>query len=120
MTSVGAVIYPFADRALSQRFERAEGNANRSFVEARCRLNPDAGSAWIECGGALAMFDGAASPLTQTFALGLFEPPSDDQLTTVERFFRDRGAAANHETSPLADPSLGSMLALRGYRPIEQ
>src|SRR6186997_1468178 len=60
MTSVGAVIHPFADRALSQRFERAEGSANRSFVEARCRLNPDGGSAWIECGGALAMFDGAA------------------------------------------------------------
>jgi len=119
MTSVDGVIHPFADRALSQRFERAEGNANRSFVEARRRLDPAGGSAWIECGGALAMFDGAASPLTQTFALGLFEPPNDALLTAIERFFRDRGAPANHETSPLADPSLGSMLAVRGYRPIE-
>jgi len=119
MTSVDDLTHPFADRALSQRFERAEGNANRSFVEARRRLEPSVGAAWTGCGGALAMFDGAASPLTQTFGLGLFEPPTDEQLAAVEQFFADRGAAANHEVSPLADPALGSMLAARRYRPIE-
>jgi hypothetical protein len=84
------------------------------MIEAR------AGSAcWIEAGGALAMYDGPASPLTQTFGLGVFEPPTPLQLDLLERFFRDRGAPVNHETSPIADAAVPALLAGRGYRPIE-
>jgi GNAT superfamily N-acetyltransferase len=119
MTSLQEVAYPFADRALAQRFERAEAMANRSFVDARAQLQPAVGACWIEQRGTLAMFDGLASPLTQTFGLGMFAPPTDDQLAVLEQFFRERGAAANHETSPLADPAVAPLLAGRGYRPIE-
>jgi GNAT superfamily N-acetyltransferase len=119
MTSVSAIAYPFADRALSQRFERAEGTANRAFVDARRLAEPQVGAAWIERDGVLAMFDGVASPVSQSFGLGLLAPPTDEQVTAIERFFGDRGALANHETSPLADSSLGLILAARGYRPIE-
>lgn len=111
--------YPFADLELARRLERTEGFANRAFVAARARLQPEVGAGWIEAGGALAMYDGPASPVTQTFGLGMFEAPTPEALDVIERFFRDRGATVNHETSPLADPSLVALLSSRGYRPIE-
>lgn len=111
--------FPFSDLALARRLERAEGTANKLFVEARARLNPDSGACWIEAAGAYAMFDGVQSPLTQTFGLGLFEPPSDDDLATLERFFRDRAAQVHHETSPVAGHELVKRLVDRGYHPIE-
>ena len=65
------------------------------------------------------MFDGVGSPLSQTFGFGLFAPASADDLTTIERFFLDRGAEVFHEVSPLADPAVLGLLGERGYRPIE-
>jgi GNAT superfamily N-acetyltransferase len=65
------------------------------------------------------MYDGVDSPLTQTFGLGLFSPPTTGQLEELESFFRDRGAEVYHEVSPLADPAVLTVLADRGYRPIE-
>ena len=56
------------------------------------------------------MFDGVGSPITQTFGLGLFSPPTDAQLDEIEAFFRDRGAEVFHEVSPLADPAVLAML----------
>jgi hypothetical protein len=111
--------YPLVDLALSRRLERAEGMANRRMVEARARLAPDAGAAWMEAGGAFAMFDGAESPLTQTFGLGLFETPTEGTLAEIERFYRDRGAPVHHEVSPIADPAALPLLVARGYHPIE-
>jgi hypothetical protein len=111
--------YPFADLALARRLERAEGAACRRTVEARARVAPAIGATAIAVGGALAMFDGPSSPLTQTFGLGIFEAPTESQLATLEAFFRERGAPVHHETSPMADPALPALLAARGYRPIE-
>lgn len=111
--------FPLSDLALARRLERAEGTANKLFVEARARLNPESGARWIEAAGAYAMFDGVQSPLTQTFALGLFDLPSDDDLAALERFFRDRGAAVHHETSPVAGQELIKRLVDRGYHPLE-
>jgi hypothetical protein len=114
-----AADHPLVDLALSRRLERAEGMANRRMVEARARISPASGAAWMESGGAMAMFDGPESPLTQTFGLGMFEPPADAALQAIERFFRERGAAVNHEVSPIADPALFPLLVARGYHPIE-
>lgn len=69
--------------------------------------------------GTYAMFDGIASPLTQTFGLGLFSPPTDEQLSTIESFFLDRGAEVFHEVSPLADPAVLTVLPDRDYHPVE-
>ena len=107
------------DLALARRLDRAEGAANARFVEARARARPDLGAEWIEVSGTYAMFDGVGSPLTQTFGLGLFSPPTADDLTTLETFFRDRGAEVFHEVSPLADAAHLALLAERGYRPVE-
>lgn len=65
------------------------------------------------------MFDGAESPLTQTFGLGIFEPISDRILSKTEEFFLTRGAPVQHEISPLAGVALGRHLAKRGYAPLE-
>lgn len=112
-------MHPLADLDLSRRLERCEAFANRSFVEARARLAPDVGATWIERAGALAMFDGVGSPLTQTFGLGVFEVPSGEDLAAIEEFFTSRGAAVFHEVSPLAGPEVLSLLVSRGYKPVE-
>ncbi|MGE0445502.1 MAG: hypothetical protein AB7P99_09755 [Vicinamibacterales bacterium] len=108
-----------ADVALARRLERAEAEASRRFVETRARLQPDVGATWMEVAGAYAMFDGAQSPLTQTFGLGLFDEVTDDHLATLESFFESRGAAVHHEVSPLGPIDLQARLARRGYTPVE-
>lgn len=112
-------MFPFADLALSRRLERAEGLSNARFVEARARLFPDSGSTWIEVAGARAMYDGASSPMTQTFGLGLFQAATAADLDTIEAFYSERGAPVFHEVSPIADPGLPALLTGRGYRPFE-
>ena len=110
---------PLVDHALAVRLEGAEAAANARFVEARAVVAPAVGATWRDIDGIAALFDGAGSPLTQTFGLGMARPADDTALDAVETFFRSRGAAVDHEVSPLA---LGEPLALlsgRGYVPIE-
>ena len=109
----------FADLELARRLERPEAVAGARFVEARRRLSPDAGAQWIEAGGVYAMFDGPASPVTQTFGLGLFAEPTAGDLDRLESFFLERGAPVRHEVSPLAGLPVADQLCQRGYRPIE-
>jgi hypothetical protein len=109
----------YSDKNLSQKLERAEAAASANFVETRAALSPASGAEWIDVDGAYAMYDGVGSPLTQTFGLGLFGEASDAGLGRLEAFFSERGAAVFHEVSPMADPSLLSLLSARGYRPVE-
>ena len=111
--------YPFADIELARRLERTEARGNAQFVEARTRAFPDRNATWIEVAGAYAMFDGAGSPLTQTFGLGVFQPVTAAELDEIEEFFRSRGAAVFHEVCPLADASVFTLFNERGYRPVE-
>lgn len=111
--------YPFSDMALSRRLERAEAHSNARFVDARAKLFPSSGARWIEVAGAFAMFDGPASPLTQTFGLGLFEPVTDRHMEMMEGFFLERDAPVAHEVSPLAHAELLTLLNARGYQPLE-
>jgi hypothetical protein len=109
----------FSDLALSRRLERAEARGNADFVEARARVCPESGACWMEAAGAFAMFDGASSPCTQTFGLGMFGPVSPADMDRIEAFFKERGAPVFHEVSPLADGALLGLLNSRGYHPIE-
>lgn len=108
-----------ADRSLACRLERAEGTANARFVEARARVAPELGAEWIEIAGVYAMYDGPRSPCTQTFGLGLFQMPTSGDMDRLEAFFRDRGAPAIHEVSPLAGIAVLGLLHDRGYRLVE-
>ena len=109
----------YSDRNLSQSLERTEARANASFVETRARLEPASGAEWIEVAGAYAMFDGIESPCTQTFGLGMFDAVTESDMERLETFYRERGAPVFHEVSPLADPSLMTLLNSRAYQPIE-
>lgn len=119
MKSAGEHDFPFADLDLARRLERAEARANADFVEARARLSPESDARWIEVAGAYAMYDGALSPCTQTFGLGLFEQVTPGHMDRIEAFYQDYGAPVHHEISPVAVPALLPLLNERGYRPIE-
>ena len=109
----------FSDLTLARQLEAAEAASNRLFVEARARLEPSRGACWISVAGATALFDGAGSPLTQTFGLGLFARPGPGDLDALERFYRERSAPVFHEVSPLADAVVLELLPRRGYSPVE-
>jgi GNAT superfamily N-acetyltransferase len=116
---MGREEWPFADRALARRLERAEATANTHFVEARAALQPASGATWIEVAGTYAMFDTPESPVTQSFGLGLFDSIGAAELDRLEAFFTERGAPVSHEISPLGDPALLPLLTGRGYQPVE-
>jgi GNAT superfamily N-acetyltransferase len=109
----------FSDLSLSRRLERAEAHGGVEFVEARARVFPESGARWIEAAGCHAMFDGVESPVTQTFGLGMFAAPTEEDLGRIEEFFRECGAPVFHEVSPLADPATLDLLNGRGYQPFE-
>ena len=112
-------LFPTVDLALARRLERAEGAANAACVEARREVQPHVGAAWMEVGGVYAMFDGAASPMTQTFGLGIFDRIGDGELDRIEAFFDERHAPTFHEVSAFATPETLNLLSVRGYAPIE-
>jgi GNAT superfamily N-acetyltransferase len=109
----------FSDLALSRRLEAAEGYACREFALVRSRLFPERGSQAIRVAGADVVFDGTASPVTQTFGLGLLENPTPEDLDEIEQFFSMRAAPTQHEVSPFAGAATLQLLCARGYRPIE-
>jgi len=107
------------DRSLARRLEQTEGAVCASYTEAQ-RQQPDGpGATWHNFEGTYAIFDGADSPLTQTFGLGVGNPVTGEVLSAIEQFFATRGVAVMHEVSPLAGAELSATLADRGYRPIE-
>jgi GNAT superfamily N-acetyltransferase len=109
----------FADHALAERLEAAEGFACAQFAATRKKLFAQCGSAWMKCAGADVVFDGVDAPTTQTFGLGMFEEPTAEKLATMERFFDERAAETMHEVCPLAGAATLELLCVRGYRPFE-
>lgn len=109
----------FIDRGLAQRLERAEGAASAGFAEARQRFEPGVHATWRDFDGTYAVYDGPTSPMTQTFGLGMFSPATPGGLDAIERFFGERGAATQHEVSPIAGVEVLALLVGRGYRPLE-
>jgi GNAT superfamily N-acetyltransferase len=109
----------FADLELARRLEAAEGHACAQFAEARKRLFPKCGSAWMRCAGTTVIFDGVEAPTTQTFGLGLFEEVTDAGLEEIEAFFKSHGTTVMHEVCPLVGVGALGLLCERGYRPME-
>lgn len=107
------------DQDLSRRLEHTEGRGAVDFVKARMAISPQVGSTWAEHAGAILMFDGAESPMTQTFGLGMSAPVTPEVMDDIEAFFTSRGAPIFHEVSPIADDSALAQLNARGYAPVE-
>jgi GNAT superfamily N-acetyltransferase len=105
----------FMDRELSCRLERVEGVVGVTFSE----VNRARGAVSHDFDGTYAFFDGADSPLTQTFGLGMRAAVTPESLAAIEAFFTERGADVMHEVSPLAGIETIALLAERGYRPHE-
>ncbi len=108
-----------SDLALAIRLEETEAVANARFVDARRRLSPSSAAEWIEVAGARVMFDGPASPCTQTFGLGVLGEPTEADFEKIEEFYQLRGAPVFHEISPLVSSNVLNILNTRGYQPIE-
>src|ERR1700755_2516809 len=89
-----------------------------SFTEVHHELTA-AGATWRDFDGTYAIFEGADSPMTQTFGLGVVAPTTAESLARLEAFFAERGAAALHEVSPLGGIETIALLVARGYRPLE-
>ncbi len=107
------------DLELARRLEDTEGLASSRFVEARQRVDPARGAGWFGVAGVRAMFDGADSPLNQTFGLGLQSVPTAGEWRELEQFFEERNSPVFHEVSPLAPMEFLASLPDRGYRPFE-
>jgi GNAT superfamily N-acetyltransferase len=101
------------DPELARRLERTEGMIGTSFIEARRKVS-GVDAAWHDFAGTCAIFDGADSPLTQTFGLAM---TTADALAPIEEFFTSRGAPVQHEVSPYAGVETFALLASRGYVP---
>ncbi|MEP6621063.1 MAG: GNAT family N-acetyltransferase [bacterium] len=111
--------YPVVDLALARQLECADGMASANFVDVRREHHPQVGAQWINVGGTVAMFDGAASPLTQTFGLGLDESFTAGQLDEIEMFYRRHQCHVSHEICALAAAATSNHVSARGYSPIE-
>src|SRR5262245_4957619 len=118
-STLDPLLFPAVDIALARRLERAEAMANAASVDSRRDCQPSIGAEWTEVAGVYAMFDGPASPMTQTFGLGLFAPFLAAEFDRIEEFFESRGASSFHEVSSFAAPETLSLLSARGYSPIE-
>lgn len=108
----------FMDLELSRRIERTEGMIGTTYSAPRNSV-ADVGACTRDFEGTIAVFDGADSPLTQTFGLGMSRPVDDDLLTAIEAFFTERGAPTHHVVSPFAGVETSARLVGRGYTPVE-
>jgi hypothetical protein len=108
----------FMDLELSRRIERTEGMIGTTYSGPRNSV-AEVGACTRDFDGTMAVFDGADSPLTQTFGLGMRRAVDDDLLAAIEVFFTERGAPTHHEVSPFAGVETLARLVARGYTPIE-
>ncbi len=108
----------FMDLELSRRLERTEGVIGTSYSGPRNSV-AEVGACTRDFDGTMAVFDGAESPLTQTFGLGMRRAVDDVLLAGIEAFFTERGAPTHHEVSPFAGVEAVARLVARGYTPIE-
>jgi hypothetical protein len=108
----------FMDLELSRRIERTEGVIGTTYSGPRNSV-ADVGACTRDFDGTMAVFDGAESPLTQTFGLGMQRPADDELLAAIEAFFAERGAPTHHEVSPHAGVETFARLVARGYQPVE-
>lgn len=119
MSDVQAVLAPelrdFVDLAFARRLEMAE-TIMPDCVEALRRHDPSQGVAAEVVAGGAAFFGGIHYPANQIVGFGLYGEVSAGDLDRVEEFYRIRGVPCAIVVSPLADGSLLSLLAPRGYR----
>jgi hypothetical protein len=105
----------FCDTALAGRIERAEAQLiSRASKAARGRSGT-AGFVMPLAGG-VASFAEEGSPFNKIAGLGFGGVPGAAALGETERAFAVCGAPVQIELAHLADPAIGALLTMRGYR----
>ena len=106
----------FADLALARRLELHEGYGIANSIETLKRLQPHVGGTVERVAGAYAIFAGAQSPISRAIGLGMNGPVSAADVEQVEEFYRRRQTTTQIDLCPLADATLKTLLAERGYQ----
>ncbi|HSK48525.1 MAG TPA: GNAT family N-acetyltransferase [Coriobacteriia bacterium] len=105
----------FADAALSARLEALAASEMRRFVQTARALDAHSDATALEVAGGVAAYLGAGSPVNQAVGLGMCGRVSAEEAHALEAFYASRAQRGLAMVSPLADPSLLSVLAARGW-----
>ncbi len=105
----------FHDLDLARRVEAHEAWSSAEHARAQAERYPETGAASLRIAGGCAVYCGHRSPLSQVYGLGLTGPVQVAGLEAIEAFYRDRGLGVRVRVCPLADGSMLSTLAGRGY-----
>lgn len=100
----------FCPPTLAARIDRAEGRLCAATAQSAEGLV-------LAVGGGSAIFAGSDSPTNKMIGVGYDGAVASSAFEEVETQFAARGARLQAEVSTLADPSIHSMLAARGYVP---
>lgn len=103
----------FVDLNFARRLEMAETMSPDHVRALRCYW-PEATSEVIA--GGTAVFAGHSYPANHIVGMGLYGAVTLPDVERVEEFYRSREVPCEIVVSPLADPSLRDLLALRSYR----
>ncbi len=104
----------FCDIELAGRVERAEVDLISAMNAAARRRDATVFSTPVA--GGIASFAGDGSPYNKVTGLGFDGVPTPAELDSIEHAFSVRGAPTQVELAHLADPAVGEMLTVRGYR----
>ena len=111
-------VFEFArtSEEFARTIERNTAEFGRAWAESTKLLRTDIGIESQRIAGGVAVFAGVGSPITQALGIGLDGPVATDELDRLEKFFFDRGASCDIETTPFIDDSVLQWLRERPYR----
>lgn len=105
----------FVDMAFAARLEDAQAWRAVYYAQASQAQSQTHDGATITIAGAPVIYGGAGVPVNRAVGLGMHGPVTSDDLDAVEAFYSERRADTVIDLCPLADPSLLTLLQMRGY-----
>lgn len=109
----------FLSRADARRMEAAEEFGALRYAQAMQERKPEMGAIWEEFLGGHIVFVARRSPVGRAHGLGFAETVTPEHIEHVEKFYFERGADAQVDVCPYADPSLFESLNRRGFQVAE-
>jgi GNAT superfamily N-acetyltransferase len=104
------------DRALLCKIEDAIAAERSAFAEGMSSFRAEAGVGWLPVAGGRAIFTGVDFFSNRALAMGLRGPVSQEEVESVETFYRLRGVPSEIEIASMVDPTLLRLLNERGYQ----
>ena len=103
----------------ARRMEAAEEYGALRYAQAMHSLHPERGVTWEPFDGGHLVFIAPNSPVGRAHGLGFDGSVTSHDIEHVEDFYFSRGADAQVDVSPYADPSLLESLNHRGFQVAE-